>query len=516
MGGALPALDPSPVEPQLAFERIWKSFSGIPVLKGVEFAVRRGRVLGLVGENGAGKSTLMNILGGNLRPDSGRMVLDGAEYRPRTPAEAGRRGIAFIHQELNLFVNLSIAENLFLDGFPSRRVLAVPIIRRRALRERAAGALARVGLEADPDLPVERLSAGGRQLVEIARALLAEARLLILDEPTTSLSARETEVLFRLLASFRSEGLTMIYISHALNDVLRLADDVAVLRDGEVAAAGRREDFDTARLVTLMVGRPIERLYPERRSPPSGEPVLEVRGLTRTGVIEGVDFTLHRGEVLGVAGLLGAGRTELARMVFGAEPFDAGQVLIDGRPARPSPRKSIRLGLAFSTEDRRADGLSVEAEVGEEIGLVALGRFVRGPGGWIDRPALDRAVADAASRVRLDLGGRAGRPVRTLSGGNQQKVALAKWLLAGPRVLILDEPTRGIDVGARAEIYALIAELADRGVAVLLISSEIEELIGLSDRVLVLASGRIVDRLDRSAFGRERILRAALGEGGRP
>jgi ribose transport system ATP-binding protein len=496
-----------PAAPHLAFEGLGKSFFGVPVLRDVSFELGRGKVLGLVGENGAGKSTLMNILGGNLRPDSGRMAIDGEAYEPRTPADAARRGIGFIHQELNLFGNLTVAENLFLADFPCR----LGLIRRKALRARAAEALARVGFGGDPGVLVERLPAGERQLVEIAKAIRADARLLILDEPTTSLTARETEALFSLLAALRGRGMTMVYISHTLEDVLRLADGVVVLRDGEVAGSGPAAGFTVDRLVSLMVGRSLDRLYPERKGRPADEVVLEARGVSRVGAVRDITFSLRRGEVLGIAGLLGSGRTELARILFGADPLDRGQVLACGRPVRPGPRRSIRLGLGFQTESRREDGLCIEASVGENIALASLPRFRRGPLGLLDLSALRAAAGESRDAVRLDARAGIDRAVKTLSGGNQQKVVLAKWLLAGPRVLILDEPTRGIDVGAKAEIYGLIADLADRGTGILLVSSEIEELLGLCDRILVMASGEVRDVLDRPDFDRERILRAALG-----
>jgi ribose transport system ATP-binding protein len=493
----------------LEFRAISKNFARVPVLRQVSFAVPTGHTLGLVGENGAGKSTLMNILGGNLRPDAGWMLLSGQPYTPHSPLDAARHGIAFIHQELNLFLNLTIAENIFLTAFP--KAGGLPLIDRPAMRHGAARLLAQVGLRLSPDTPVERLSAGERQLVEIAKALSLDARLIIFDEPTTSLSAREAETLFALMARLRARGLSLIYISHTLGDVLRLCDDVVVLRDGEVVGAGPRAEFTTDRMISLMVGRSLNQLYPERTSPPSQRVALEVRGVSQPGVVRDISFRLHHGEVLGLAGLMGAGRSELARILFGLDPCARGQVLLgDSLIQWTATRSRIRHGLAFLTENRREEGLCMEAAIADNLALVSLRQHARGPLGLLNFAGLRTALDAIRQAVRLTASARDSDPVKTLSGGNQQKVVLAKWLLAKPSVLILDEPTRGIDVGARFEIYQLINELAEGGAGVLVISSDLEELIGLCDRILVMSHGEIRDELRRVDFDRERILRAAL------
>jgi len=495
----------------LQFDGIGKSFAGVPVLREVTFSVLPGRTVGLVGENGAGKSTLMNILGGNLQPDTGRLLFDGRPYAPRSPTEAARQGIAFIHQELNLFTNLSLAENLFITAFP--RAGGLPLIARKALRAQASALLAEVGLDLPPDTLVERLSAGERQLVEIAKALSLEARLIIFDEPTTSLSARETKALFALIGRLRARGIALIYISHILDDVLRLSDQIVVLRDGELVGHGPCAQFDRASLIALMVGRNLSQGYPVRGSTPSAEPVLEVEALSQPGVIREISFTLHRGEVLGASGLMGAGRSELARILFGLDPCQRGSIRLNGRSlARQSCGKRIRQGLAFLTENRREEGLCLEASIADNIALVSLRRYSQPPVGLLKLEAIRDAVARMGNAVRLAARAGGEQPVKTLSGGNQQKVVLAKWLLARPDVLILDEPTRGIDVGAKFEVYQLIRELADQGAGILLISSELEELIGLCDRILVLRHGEIKDCLRRDQFDRERILRSALQE----
>lgn len=491
----------------------------VNALRGVSLTVRRGEFLAIMGASGSGKSTLMNLLGGNLQPDAGAMIFNGSAYAPRNPRDAKAAGIGFVHQELNLFPNLSIAENLFLGGFPT----AGPFIRRGVLRERAAYLLKRIGLDLPSETLVERLSAGERQLVEIAHALSFDARLLILDEPTTSLSARECERLFVLVRQLREEGRSLIYISHTLGDVLRLCDDVVVLRDGEVVGHGPVGEFDQGRLVSLMVGRELKQLFPERRSPvrcelsrdglagaETGAPLLEARDLSQPGVVRDISFTLQRGEILGLSGLMGAGRTELARILFGLNPCRGGSLTVAGQPLAGSPRRRIGRGLALLTESRRDDGLCLDASVADNLALVSLSRHSRTPLRLLGLDGLRITLTKIREAVRLQPKLNLEQPVKTLSGGNQQKVVLAKWLLAEPRILILDEPTRGIDVGAKYEIYQLIHELADRGAGVLVISSEIEELIGLCDRILVMSQGRITDDVPRALFDRQRILNAAL------
>lgn len=495
----------------IAFRSIGKRFAGVRVLNDISFALAPGRTLGLVGGNGAGKTTLMNILGGNLAPDSGEMWLDGQPYRPAGPRDATRLGVAFIHQELNLFPNLTIAENLFLTAFP--RVAGLPLIDRRSLRQQAGALLHTVGLDLSPDTPVDHLAAGERQLVEIARALGANARLILFDEPTTSLTRAEAGRLFELIRQLRSRGHSLVYISHNLDEVLELSDDLAVLRDGRCVAHGSRGEFTMERLVSLMMGRQLTQLFPPRTTPPDARPLLEVSELSRPGIVANISFTLHRGEVLGVWGRMGSGRSELARILFGLDPFSRGDIRLAGQPVARDPQRNIRRGLAFLTENRREEGLCLEASIADNLALVTLPTHARSPLGWLDRHRLGQALATIREAVRLSPTAPNAAPVRTLSGGNQQKVVLAKWLLREPSVLILDEPTRGIDIGAKAEIYQLIDQLAARGTGVLLISSELEELVGLCDRILVLNRGEIRDELPRAAFDRTRLMTAALSGG---
>jgi len=498
------------MESIVEFDGIGKRFFNVTVLRDVSFPVIRGHILGLVGENGAGKSTLMNILGGVIAADSGVVRVDGKDLILKNPQQAAERGISFIHQELNLFPNLTIAENLFMPHFPKHKIAGLGLINRRDMREQAKKCLLSVGLDLSPDIVVADLNPGERQLVEIAKALNADARVVIFDEPTSSLSRPEVERLFLLMNRLRSQGMSMIYISHILGDVLKLCDDICVLRDGQVVAYGSKDEFSSERMISLMTGRSFENLYSRRDTVPSDEPALEVRSLSQPGVVENLDFTLHRGEVVGLFGLMGSGRTELVRMIFGLDTFEQGEIALGGSVDRqPVPRESIRRGLAFLTEDRRVEGLCMDASVEENIALVALSSFASS--GVIHKARLRRAVTDEASAVSINIATVRKQPVKTLSGGNQQKVVLAKWLLSDPAVLILDEPTRGIDVGAKYEVYRLINQCAGEGKAILFVSSEIEELIGVCDRILVIRAGEMCDSVTRAEFNAERILRSAFG-----
>lgn len=497
----------------IEFRNIEKSFFGVNVLKGVSFIVPPGQTVGLVGENGAGKSTLMNILGGNLPPTAGEMFLNGQPYAPASPRAAENARVAFIHQELNLFANLSIAENIFIRGFP-RKFPWVPWIDQRTIRDRTRQLLEEVQLARSLDTLVEQLSAGERQLVEIAKALALDARLIIFDEPTTSLTSRETDRLFAIMARLRARGIAMIYITHYLAHVQQLCDRIVVLRDGQVVGAGDKAELPIERMISLMVGREITQLFPARQTKPGAEVALDVRGISQPGIARDLTFQLRRGEILGVSGLMGSGRSELARILFGLDPCATGEILLNGKSlVGLSARERIQRGLAFLTEDRRAEGLCLEAAIADNAVLVSLPQFARGPARLVDRGRCRSAVDKIRDAVKLTSSARSEQPVKTLSGGNQQKVVLAKWLLNEPKVFILDEPTRGIDVGAKYEVYRLINELVARGAAVLMISSEVEELVGMCDRILVMRRGEIRDTVSPHEFDRERILRAALHDG---
>jgi ribose transport system ATP-binding protein len=502
----------------LQCDGISKDFFGVPALQSVALALGRGRLLGLIGANGAGKTTLMNILGGVTTPDRGTMKLRGAGYAPRTPADATRAGVAFIHQELNLFTNLSITDNVFIDRFPC--FAGTPFINKRAARRRTQRLLESLSLRLSPETVVDRLAPGERQLVEIAKALRSGAEIIIFDEPTTSLTAGEIERLFGIIAGLRAQGKSMIYISHNLGHVLQLADDIVVLRDGRVVDAGPKQDFSIDRMISRMVGRDISQIFPTRARPqagspgggPEGEVVLEVRGLSQPGIVRDIDLVLHKAEVLGLFGLMGSGRTELARILFGLEPFTRGQILVHGVPrGQGSAGDSMHRGMAFVTENRREEGLLMEAPLVDNMGLAALPAFAtpRFPR-LLQQRRLGQAVARVVESLHIKSGPLQRTLARHLSGGNQQKAVLGKWLLSRPTIFILDEPTRGIDVGAKYEVYGIINELARQGAGILLISSELEELMGMCDRIAVMSKGEVRGRFERHAFDREQILHAAF------
>jgi len=492
----------------LTLDGLSKSWFGVPAVSDLSFAVREGSVLGLIGQNGAGKSTLMNMIGGVVAPTAGAMRWRGQPYQPTSAADATRAGIAFIHQELNLFTNLSIAENLFIDAFPRR----FGLIQRGAIAHRTAQILARLALQADPGTAVGRLSPGERQLVEIAKAIHNDASLIIFDEPTTSLTPRETERLFETIALLRAEGRTVIYISHILSDVKRLCDDIVVLRDGVKVDEGAAADFDVPHMIRSMIGRDLAGLYPPRSAAPTSEVVLEAHGLTQPGVLQDVSLTVARGEIVGLFGLMGAGRSELARALFGLDPVASGEIRLAGAALPPGPRGRISAGMAFVTENRREEGLMMDAAIADNLALVALESFGRTPARLVDTAA----IRDQTEAAKRDLGIKAGdisvQPVKALSGGNQQKVVIGKWQMEAPKLFLLDEPTRGVDVGAKFEIYALADRLAAQGGGILFISSELDELMGMADRIVVMNRGEVMGEALRADFDRTRILSLAFRE----
>jgi ribose transport system ATP-binding protein len=496
--------------PLLEVRDISKHFPGVQALDRVSLRLQTGEVLAIVGENGAGKSTLMRILAGVERPDGGTLLLDGQPVRFAGVRDALKRGISLIHQELNLAEKLTVSANLFLGreqlwGGPFR------FLRQRQMDEAARAMLGRLGLACRPDALVSTLAVGQRQLIEIARALSLQCRILIMDEPTSSLTQNETDRLFAVVDQLRREGVSVLYISHRLAEVQRLADRVVVLRDGKNAGNLERAEISHANLVRLMVGRePSQFFQKQPHTPAPGPPRLEVRALRYAGGgAEPISFQVRGGEIVGMAGLVGAGRTELAEALFGIRPVLEGRVLLDGREVRlRTPQAAIQAGLVLVPEDRRAHGLVLEASVQHNIGLPNLDRL-----SWL-RLLLGRQEAELAQQMRDRLKIRTPnlrQVVAVLSGGNQQKVVLGKWLARRPHVLIFDEPTRGIDVGAKSEIYALMDQLAREGVGVLMISSDLEEVLGMSDRVLVLHEGRLAGELPRDRLSEEAIMHLATG-----
>ncbi|PRY22113.1 ribose transport system ATP-binding protein/inositol transport system ATP-binding protein [Aliiruegeria haliotis] len=481
-----------------------KSFSGTQVLFDVGFAIKAGEFLGVIGENGSGKSTTMNIIGGILRPDSGEMRLNGDAYVPTQPNDAMEAGIGFIHQELNIFGNMSVADNMMIGRYP-RRWEKLPFINHRAKRLATAEALKRVGLDVSPDAPCWSLAPGERQLLEIAKVVSQNPRMIIFDEPTTSLTEPECRRLFEVIADLQAQGIGIVYISHVLSDVQRLSDRIVVLRDGHAVKSTATRDLTRDGIVEAMVGRPVSQLYPD--VPPLGErrPVIEVQGLTQPRVLKDVSFSIAAGEVLGVAGLMGSGRSELARILFGLDPHDGtGTISYEGAPFDPSPRDCVSKRMAFLTEDRRHEGLLLTQSLTTNLELVHLSGAGSGAHVPVDRKQQVSNAEDVAHRLRIKARDLVRLPAKSLSGGNQQKVVLGKWLVDAPRLFILDEPTRGIDVGAKEEIYRVIAELAGQGLAVMLISSELEELAGLSHRIMVMSRGMNVGVFERQDGGFDR------------
>ena len=495
--------------PLLQLREIQKRFAGVHALRGVSLEVYAGEIVALLGENGAGKSTLMNVVGGVQQPDSGEILVDGARVVMRDVHTATALGIGFIHQELNLLDNLDVAGNVLLGREPTRWG-ALRVIDRPKMREHVRPYLDQLGVGIRPDTPMAALSIAQQQLVEIAKALSLNARLLIMDEPTSSLTLAETARLHEIVSSLRERGVAVIYITHRLGEVRTLADRAVVLRDGANAGVLARQELTHDNIIRLMVGREIA-VEAGDVTANSGRDYFRVDALrTRRYPAHEVSFAVRRGEILGVAGLVGAGRSEIARAVFGVEPPIAGTISLDGSALHiHEPEDAIRHGVFLVPEDRRVAGLVLDFSVRENVSLPALGRYARHAlvSGRLER----QAVAAVCGQLQVKAASIEVKAT-TLSGGNQQKVVLAKWLALGPKVLMVDEPTRGIDVGAKAEIYRLLRGLAREGVAIVMISSDMEEILHVSDRVAVMHEGRITGLLERADCTEERVMRLAVGQ----
>ncbi len=497
--------------PKLTLSGICKRFPGVVALDRVDFSVESGEVVALIGENGAGKSTLMKILGGVYQPDEGELRIDGQPVTIRSVGDAARHGIGFVHQELNNLDNLDVGANLFLGREP-RFGGPLMLVDRAKIAAESRPFLRRLGLGVDPRTPLRQLSLAQQQMVEIAKALSQNARFLILDEPTSSLTLSETDKLLSTVKDLRGQGVGIVYITHRMGEIMQIADRVVALRDGKNAGSLAREQISHDNMVRLMVGRELKNFYVQgTQAAGAAEARLAVRGLvTRANPGHAVSFEVRAGEILGFSGLVGAGRSEVAQALFGVDPPLAGDVRVDGKPLETrSARAAINAGIYLVPEDRRRTGLLTELTIRENITLPALWRY--SVAALIQRRRENSVAARSVEKLRVKTPSLETK-ARNLSGGNQQKVVLAKWLSLDPKVLIVDEPTRGIDVGAKAEVYRLLRDLADRGVAIMVISSDMEEVLGISDRIAVMHEGEIAGFLNRSEFSEEAVMNLAVGK----
>jgi rhamnose transport system ATP-binding protein len=492
------------IQPTLRVSGIAKSFGASNALTDVSFEVARGEVHALVGENGAGKSTLVKIITGILEPDAGEIALNGEVVRFATPIEARRAGVAAVYQDPKLFPHLDVAENISMGPTP---VTAFGTVDRRAVAARARASLARLGVDIDPSALIAELSVAELQFVEIARALTADLQLLILDEPTSALTPAEVEKLFRIVRGLRDRGTSVVLITHRLEELDSIADAVTVLRDGRHVATRPASELSRAEIVRMMVGRPIEALFAERRTRTLGREVLRVERLSSEGVFSNVSFSLRAGEIVGMAGLVGSGRSEIAQACFGLLPPTSGQVTLDGRPVTPrSPKQMLGLGLAYLPEDRDGVGLIMTASIVDNVTLPIVDRLAHL--GVVDDSAQRRVASSAIQTYDVRTTG-IDQLVSDLSGGNRQKVAFAKWLSTKPKVLVLDEPTHGIDVGSKAQVHRMIERLAEDGLAILVISSDLPEVLAISDRILVISEGELVAELDPATADQASVMMAA-------
>ncbi len=490
---------------QIEMRGIDKSFGGNAVLKNAGFLLDDGEVHALMGENGAGKSTLMKILTGVYTKDAGQVIVDGKEVCYNNPQEAEKAGIVFIHQELNVLFDLTVEENMFL-GKEIKKVFG--ICDRKAMRKRVQEILDMLGVDIDPTQRMDELSIGQQQMIEIAKALMVDAKVLIMDEPTAALTQSETEVLFKVVNSLRQKGVSIVYISHRMEEIFELCDRITILRDGTYIDTKRIADIDMNDIVKMMIGREIGERYPVRNSK-IGDVAFEVKNLNCPGAFENVSFEVRAGEVLGVSGLMGAGRTEIMQAIFGNMPNVTGQLFLDGKEIKnKNPQQAIQNGIGFITEDRKVEGLMLEESIMKNISLANLGRISNG--GVINKKKEQELVNKGIEELRIRCFGPQ-HECNNLSGGNQQKVIFAKWIYTNPKVLILDEPTRGVDIGAKKEIYNIINELAAKGVAIIMVSSELPEVLGMSDKVMVVREGEVRGILNKEEANQESIMTLATG-----
>lgn len=488
--------------PVLSLRNIKKSYGPIEVLHGIDLDVYAGEVVALLGENGAGKSTVSNVISGTVLPSYGDMAWQGSAYAPANPREALDCGVGMIHQELLLLPRLSIAENMFVGRYPTK----AGMVDRKAMAERAKFGLQRLGLDISPHRLVEGLSTANQQLIEIAKALTLNARLLILDEPTAALGGEETDRLFEQIERLKADGVGIIYISHRLEEIRRIADRIVVMRDGEKVQEFENADVPVRSIVEAMVGRRLDRMFPPI-PPPQDDIVLEVKDMgSDSGRFFDINFKVAKGEIFGIAGLVGARRTDLVRAIAGIDSVARGQVLLDGEKVTPrKPQDAIRSGIVLVPEDRKLQGLILQHSIAENAAYANMSEIA--PSGWVIKHKV-KSFADK-NIIKFGIKGKSHQNVDEMSGGNQQKIVLAKWLARNPRVVILDEPTRGIDVGARSSIYDIIVELAEKGVSVIVVSSDLEEVLGVSNRVMVMADGRQSGILSRAEANNVSIMELA-------
>lgn len=490
---------------QIEMRGIDKSFGGNAVLKSAGFLLDHGEIHALMGENGAGKSTLMKILTGVYTRDAGTVIVDGQEVCYKNPQEAERAGIVFIHQELNVLFDLTVEENMFL-GKEIKKGFGV--CDKKAMRQEVKKILDRLGVDIDPGQRMNELSVGQQQMIEIAKALMVDAQVIIMDEPTAALTQSETTVLFQVVNSLREKGVSIVYISHRMEEIFELCDRITVLRDGSYIGTKKIKETDMNDVVKMMIGREIGERYPARNAK-IGKVAFEVKGLNCPGVFENVSFQVHEGEVLGVSGLMGAGRTEIMQAIFGNMPNVTGEIYLNGqRIQNKNPQEAMKNGIGFITEDRKVEGLMLEESIMKNISIANLGKISKN--GVLSKEAEDALVKRGIEELHIKCFGPQ-HECNNLSGGNQQKVVFAKWIYTDPRLLILDEPTRGVDIGAKKEIYSIINELAEKGVAIIMVSSELPEVLGMSDRIMVVREGEVRGVLNKEEANQENIMILATG-----
>jgi len=488
----------------LIMKDITKVFPGVTALKNVTFTCKKAEVHALMGENGAGKSTLIKLLNGISHPTGGEIYFKGQPFKANTPQEAQKAGIAIIYQELNLVPNMNAVENIFLG----REIIRNGVVRFPLMKKKAREILDSLDVEVNLDVPVSKLSVAHQQMVEIAKSLSMDATLMVMDEPTASLTTHEIESLYKTIRRLKSKGVTIIYISHHLDEVFEIADRVTVLKDGECMGTKDVESIDEQTLIRMMVGRALEEIYPPKAEK-VGEKIMEIRGLTRKGVINDIYLDIYEGEILGVAGLVGSGRTELARAIFGADKTDGGAICISGKKVSiNNPTDAMKNNIGFVTEDRKGQGLILGLTVKQNVTLSLIKELTRF--NLISGKREKELVSSFISSLKIATPNMDAK-VLNLSGGNQQKVVLAKWLARKCKIIILDEPTRGIDVGAKVEIYNLMRELANKGTAIIMISSELPEILGMSDRIAIMRNGKVVGKLSHDDASEEKILECAMG-----